>query len=161
MARPSVCFVCLGNICRSPTAEGVFRHLLADAGLEEAVVVDSAGTSAFHVGERPDERSRTVAEWRGITVDGAARQFVAGDFTRFDWVVAMDRSNAANLQRLAPDAAAEARIHLLRSFDPDAGDALDVPDPYYGGSDGFQTVLAICERGCAGLLRAMRERHDL
>lgn len=156
-----MCFVCLGNICRSPTAEGVFRHLLAEAGLEDAVHVDSAGTSAFHVGERPDERSRTVAEWRGIQLDGQSRQFVPQDFARFDWVVAMDRKNAADLRRLAPDEDAAGRISLLRRFDAESGAELDVPDPYYGGASGFQDVLAICQRGCAGLLEALRERHDL
>ncbi|MEM1415086.1 MAG: low molecular weight protein-tyrosine-phosphatase [Myxococcota bacterium] len=161
MSRPAVCFVCLGNICRSPTAEGVFRHLLEAAELGAAIEVDSAGTGAWHVGERPDERSRTVAGWKGITVDGAARQFVASDFVRFDWVIALDRKNAADLRRLAPDDEAASKIRLLREFDPEAGRDLDVPDPYYGGPDGFQNVLAICERGCVGLLEAMRERHDL
>lgn len=161
MAKPSVCFVCLGNICRSPTAEGVFRHLLREAGLEDAVVVDSAGTAAYHAGESPDRRSTATARERGIVLEGQARRFEEGDFERFDYVVAMDKSNEQNLHRLAPDDAAEEKIHLLRDFDPDSPDGAEVPDPYYGGADGFTAVLDICLAGCAGLLAHIREEHGL
>ena len=152
-----ICFVCLGNICRSPTAHGVMERLVADAGLDDVVVIDSAGTGAYHVGEMPDERSRDAARRRGFALTHRARQFVAGDFARFDLVVAMDGQNLRNLQRLAAGRAAPA-IVLLRSFDPTAESRAEVPDPWSGGEAGFEEVLDQCERACAGLLGHIRER---
>ncbi|MCR9160298.1 MAG: low molecular weight protein-tyrosine-phosphatase [Nannocystaceae bacterium] len=151
-----VCFVCLGNICRSPTAEGVFRHLVAERGATD-FVVQSAGTAAHHVGESPDRRATATAARRGITLQGAAARFDAEDFERFDWVIAMDRANARDLRRRAPTPADEAKVHLLRRWDPHntAGEALDVPDPYYGDASGFDEVLDICERSCAALLQEL------
>ncbi len=154
-----VCFVCLGNICRSPTAEGVFRYLVREAGLDGVVEIDSAGTAAHHVGEAPDPRSTAVAARRGVVLEGAARKFVAADFHRFDHVVVMDRKNRDDLRRLAPDAEARARITLLRDYDPASPPESDVPDPYYGGSRGFEEVLDLCERACRALLASLRERH--
>jgi protein-tyrosine phosphatase len=156
-----ICFVCLGNICRSPTAEGVFTHLVADAGLTDRVAIDSAGTAAYHAGERPDRRSLAAARARGIELPGRARQFVAADFRRFDYVIAMDRSNHADLRDLAPDDEARAKIHLFRDFDPDAPRGAEVPDPYYGGGDGFEIVLDICASAGHGLLAHLRRAHDL
>jgi protein-tyrosine phosphatase len=150
-----ICFVCLGNICRSPTAEAVMRHLVAAEGLHGAFEIDSAGTGAWHVGEPPDERSVATARRRGIAMTGAARQFRRADFARFDHVIAMDRDNVLALQRIAADDAARAKIRLLRSFDP-AADGDDVPDPYYGGERGFEEVLDICEAACRALLQALR-----
>src|SRR5687768_10697322 len=120
-----VLFVCLGNICRSPTAEGVMRHLLRERGLEDEVTVESAGTGAWHVGEPPDRRSTDAARRRGIALEGAARQVRASDFEEFELIVAMDRSNLRDLLAIAPDEAHD-RIRLLL-------DEADVPDPYYGG----------------------------
>ncbi|MCB9623055.1 MAG: low molecular weight phosphotyrosine protein phosphatase [Sandaracinus sp.] len=157
----SVCFVCLGNICRSPTAEGVFRHLVGEAGLDGTIEIDSAGTAAYHVGESPDPRSTATAARRGIVLEGAARKFVARDFARFDYVVAMDRKNRDDLRRLAPDAEARARISLLRDHDPSSPAESDVPDPYYGGAKGFEEVVDLCERACAALLATIRERHGI
>jgi protein-tyrosine phosphatase len=156
-----VCFVCLGNICRSPTAEGVFRHLLAERGAR-GFVVESAGTAAHHVGESPDRRSTATAARRGITLEGAAARFDAEDFDRFDWVIAMDRSNARDLRHRAPTPEAAAKVHLLRRWDPQntAGEDLEVPDPYYGGASGFDEVLDICERSCAALLRELEAHGD-
>ena len=154
-----VCFVCLGNICRSPTAEGVFRHLVREAGLDHRVEIDSAGTAAYHAGESPDPRSTAAAARRGVVLEGAARKFVAGDFRRFDYVVAMDRKNRDDLRRLAPDADARARITLLRDHDPASPPESDVPDPYYGGARGFEEVLDLCERACRALLASLRERR--
>src|SRR6188474_1925378 len=111
----SVCFVCLGNICRSPTGEAVFRHLVDEAGLREIVHVDSAGTGSWHIGEAPDKRARAAGARRGIEVGGAARQFKRSDFARFDYVLAMDNENLENLVSLAPDEEAKRKIHLLRS----------------------------------------------
>jgi protein-tyrosine phosphatase len=160
-----VCFVCLGNICRSPTAEGVMLKLLADADLGERVRIDSAGTGAWHVGERADARSRQEARARGIELPSIARQFEADDFDRFDYVIAMDRQNLRDLQRLAREATHRDKLHLLREFEHGAAAAtvtdLDVPDPYYGGDDGFAAVFDIVERGCRNLLQHLRERHGL
>lgn len=155
-----VCFVCLGNICRSPTAEGVFRALVDDAGLTDRIVIDSAGTAAYHEGEDPDRRSTAAARERGYRLQGPARRFRDPDFGRFEYIVAMDRQNLADLRDRAP-ADAKPRVHLLRAFDPDSPEGAEVPDPYYGGSDGFARVLDICEAGCRGLLASIRADHGL
>lgn len=149
-SRPtSVLFVCLGNICRSPLAEGVFLHLVAEAGSAD-VVVDSAGTGAWHVGERPDPRSLEVAERHGIDLPGHARRVTEEDFHRFDRIVAMDRSNLSDLESLRP-ADCDVVLELLRDHDPDPGDG-EVPDPYYGGDDGFDRVYHMVRRSCEALL---------
>jgi protein-tyrosine phosphatase len=149
-------FVCLGNICRSPTAEGVMRHLLVADDLVEVVGIDSAGTGDWHVGHAPDHRSAGAAAGRGIELTGAARQVTPDDFEEFDLILAMDRSNHSDLLALAPDDAARERVRLLREYDPDAVAAgeLEVPDPYYGGADGFEDVLDLVTRACEGLLAA-------
>jgi protein-tyrosine phosphatase len=147
-------FVCLGNICRSPTAEGVMRALLDDAAIE-GVLVDSAGTAGWHVGDAPDRRSVAEARSRGVDLTGLrGRQVNAADFERFDLLIAMDGDNEADLRRLAPDEAARGKVVLLRSFDPAAVAAgeLDVPDPYYGGPDGFALVFDAIGAACQGLL---------
>lgn len=160
LARPSVCFVCLGNICRSPTAEGVFRHLLGQAGLDERVVVDSAGTGAYHLGKPPDRRAVAAARRRGIEVAGAARRFERADAERFDWVLAMDQENLADLRPLV-GLGGRARLQLLRDFDPAAPPGASVPDPYYGGDAGFDEVVEQCLAACAGLLVRVRAEHGL
>lgn len=149
MAELRVCFVCLGNICRSPTAAGVLRHHVRRAGLDGAIEVDSAGTGSWHVGDPPDYRAAAEAERRGIPLDHRARQFHPDDFTRFDLVLAMDEANLRDLLALAPDDGAAAKVHLLRSFDPGADD-LAVPDPYYEG--GFERVFDLVDAACLGLL---------
>ena len=156
-----ICFVCLGNICRSPTAEGAMRELVAEADLCDHIEVDSAGTDPYHVGEPPDERSAATAQQRGIHLASVARQFSASDFGRFDYVIAMDRENQKSLRSRAPTSEAAASVTLLRRYDPGAGSDLDVPDPYYGGPRGFEDVFEICNRGCAGLLAMIRSQHDL
>jgi protein-tyrosine phosphatase len=155
-----ICFVCLGNICRSPTAEGVMRHLVEEAGLAQQVVVESAGTGDWHVGNAADERARTAAQRRGYRLDGRARQFVPADFARCDYVVAMDASNRRNLEQLAPSPQARAKVRLLREFEPE-GAGGDVPDPYYGGPEGFERVLDLCEEACRGLLAHVRRERGL
>lgn len=155
MAQVRICFVCLGNICRSPTAEGVMLKLVRDAALAERFVIDSAGTGAYHTGERADPRSREEALSRGVELPSIARQFVEEDFDRFDYVIAMDRQNRRGLQALARTQADHAKIHLLRSFDR-AADGIDVPDPYHGGPKGFARVFDICEAGCRALLAQVR-----
>ncbi|MCA9649102.1 MAG: low molecular weight phosphotyrosine protein phosphatase [Myxococcales bacterium] len=158
MAVTRVCFVCLGNICRSPTAEGVFRHLVEEAGLSGAFEIDSAGTAAYHAGESPDRRSAATARRRGVPLGGRARQFVREDFGRFDHVLAMDRANLEALRRLAPSEKARAKVRLLRDHDPRAPAEAEVPDPYYGGPDGFDDVFDICMAACRGLLDELRGR---
>lgn len=147
-----LCFVCLGNICRSPTAEGIMLALVGEAGLSSTIQVDSAGTSAWHVGEPADPRSRDCARQRGVRLPSISRQFRRADFERFDYVLAMDRDNLLDLRALAPDRDAEARIQLLRHFDPASQFEPDVPDPYYGGDGGFGRVFDICAAACRGLL---------
>lgn len=161
MVAVSLCFVCLGNICRSPTAEGVMRALVRSAGLEDRIAIDSAGTGAWHAGEPADSRSRAAARARGIELTGQARQFVHTDFARFDYVLAMDRGNRRELLRMARGDRERAKVHLLRSFDATAPADAEVPDPYYGGAQGFDQVLDICERACGGLLAHLRGHHGL
>jgi len=153
-----ICFVCLGNICRSPTAEGVFRKLVVDAQLDTKLTIDSAGTGAWHVGEPPDRRSRSAATRRGYELTHRARKFTTEDFDRFDLVLAMDRDNYDSLQRLARGRTHVPMIRLLRSFDESAPRDAEVPDPYSGADDGFEDVLDICERACRGLLDHVRSR---
>lgn len=156
-----VCFVCLGNICRSPTAEGVFRKMVTEAGLASAIAIDSAGTGDWHVGEPPDARATEAAQSRGVVLEGRAQHFTASHFARYDLVVAMDRDNRKNLERIARTEADRAKIRLLREFEEPASRVLDVPDPYYGGMDGFAQVFEICERACAGLLDHVRASYPL
>jgi protein-tyrosine phosphatase len=151
-------FVCMGNICRSPTAEAVMRDLLAREGLDGEIEVDSAGTGAWHLGDPPDGRSTAAAKARGIVMGGAARQVTEADFADFDLLLAADEQNRAALRAAAPDGAAAEKVRLLREFDPAsvaAGD-LEVPDPYYGGADGFDHVLDLVGAACEGLLADLR-----
>jgi protein-tyrosine phosphatase len=156
-------FVCLGNICRSPTAEGVMRALVAQAGLADEIEVDSAGTGSWHVGESPDARASAAARARDIELTGPARQVRREDFERFDLVLAMDAANLSQLRSLAPDEQARARVHMLREFDPASagGEDLDVPDPYYGAAGGFEEVLDLVQAACAGLLDQLRSGGGL
>jgi protein-tyrosine phosphatase len=167
-----ICFVCLGNICRSPTAEAVMAAQIDAADLQGQIEVDSAGTGGWHRGAPPDERSAAEARRHGVELTSRARQVHAGDFAYFDLLVAMDRTNRDDLLDLAPTVADRAKVHLLREFDldtdtdtdpdtdtgptdPDRPDR-DVPDPYLGGPDGFAEVYDLIESACAGLLVHLR-----
>jgi protein-tyrosine phosphatase len=155
-----VLFICMGNICRSPTAEGVFRHLVGEAGLSGRIEIDSAGTHAYHVGEAPDRRAQVAAKRRGIDLSmQRARAVATEDFSHYDWIVAMDAANLNHLQRNCPKAERE-KLALLLDFAPQAP-AREVPDPYYGGDHGFEHVLDLVEAGGAGLLAAIRQRHGI
>ncbi|MEV5104292.1 low molecular weight protein-tyrosine-phosphatase [Streptomyces massasporeus] len=156
-----VCFVCTGNICRSPMAEIVFRARVAEAGLDELVEVDSAGTGGWHEGDGADPRTVAVLEDNGYAGGHTARQFRSSWFSRLDLVIALDSGHLGALRRLAPTEEDAEKVRLLRSYDPAAGDDdLDVPDPYYGGMDGFEECLEMVEAASAGLLDAVREKVE-
>lgn len=156
MNKPKrILFVCLGNIVRSPLAENLFRHMAIKQGLDSTYEVDSAGTSAYHVGEPPDVRMRRTAAGFGLDYDGAARRFQISDFDRFDLIVAMDHQNQRNLLAMARSEDDSEKIRLMREYDPQAPSDAEVPDPYYGGLDGFEKTYAIVERSVQGLLEAL------
>ncbi|POX51187.1 protein tyrosine phosphatase [Streptomyces sp. Ru71] len=155
-----VCFVCTGNICRSPMAESVFRARVGEAGLDGLVEVDSAGTGGWHEGDGADPRTVSVLREAGYGSDHTARQFQPSWFARLDLVIALDAGHLKVLRRLAPTEQDAAKVRLLRSFDPAAGDDLDVPDPYYGGMDGFEECLEMVEAASEGLLAAVREQVE-
>lgn len=154
-----VCFVCLGNICRSPTGEGVFQHLVNKRGLAAYFIVDSAGTSAYHIGEPANSKSQWVANQNGVKLHSRASRFTAGDLDYYDLILAMDHENLANLRALDSGGKADGKIELLRHYDPEPGDGA-VPDPYYGGMDGFNEVFSIVMRSCETLLDQLEKKID-
>jgi protein-tyrosine phosphatase len=157
-AEYRILLVCLGNICRSPTAEAALRDELARAGLAGRVEVDSAGTGAWHVGKPPDPRMIDAGRTLGLVLGGAARQVAIEDFDLFDLVLAMDDRNRADLVALAPDVAAGRKVRLFREFDADADpDHLDVPDPYYGGPEGFTQVVELVRAAARGVVAHVRQ----
>lgn len=150
-----VLFVCLGNICRSPTAEGVFRKLVREHKLELQMEIDSAGTHAYHIGEAPDERAQAACARRGIDISRLrGRRAVAGDIEKFDYVLAMDRENYENLLEICPPGL-ESRIRLFMEFASSRAEQ-EVPDPYFGGAGGFDRVLDMIEDAAQGLLEEIR-----
>ncbi|EYS88089.1 phosphotyrosine protein phosphatase [Cupriavidus sp. SK-4] len=156
MKTYAILMCCMGNICRSPTAEGVLRAKLAAAGLDALVELDSAGTHEYHLGRAPDPRTQHHALQRGYDLSALrARKVGLPDFDRFDLILAMDRENLAGLARLRPDAGA--KLRLLMSF-ATRHDANEVPDPYYGEGDGFERVLDYIEDACDGLVAELRQR---
>ena len=158
MAEVKVLFVCTGNICRSPTAEGVFRKLVREAGLAERIAVASAGTHGYHVGEPPDERACAAALRRAVDISAQRAQRVKrAHFEEFDLILAMDRGHYRMLRAMAPPSAAD-RVRLFLDYAPELG-TKDVPDPYYGGPDGFEDVLDMIETAAAKLLEDVRRNH--
>jgi protein-tyrosine phosphatase len=154
----SVVFVCMGNICRSPTAEAVFCHYVERAGLAGHILIDSAGTHDYHIGDKPDARAQRAAQQRGYDMSQLrGRQVGVDDFQHFDYVLAMDSSNLAILQRIAPPGS-ETRAQLFLEYARHHGER-EVPDPYYGGEDGFERVLDMVEDAAQGLLQEIRQRH--
>ncbi|CAM5457570.1 low molecular weight protein-tyrosine-phosphatase [Streptomyces tanashiensis] len=151
-----VCFVCTGNICRSPMAEHVFRRRVEEAGLDGLVVVDSAGTGGWHEGDGADPRTVSVLDENGYTSEHTARRFRSSWFPALDLVIALDEGHLRELRELARTPDEAARIRLLRSYDPAAGAGLDVPDPYYGGREEFEECLEMVEAASEGLLAAVR-----
>ena len=155
-----VLFVCLGNICRSPTAEGVFRKVVVDSGLSDLIIIDSAGTHAYHVGEPPDRRAQETAARRGVDISGLrGRRATENDLDEFDYVLAMDRENLHNLLAIAQEHHRE-RIKLFMEFAEDQEEQ-DVPDPYYGGPSGFDRVMDMIEEASEGLLTEIRKKHGI
>ncbi len=154
----NICFVCLGNICRSPLAQGVFERLVKSEGLQDKILVSSAGTGDWHVGDPPDRRMNETASKKGIPLKNRAKQFQAVDFDRFDLVLAMDRHNKIDLEKLCSPSAAENQLKLFRSFDDEANGELEVPDPYYGGQGGFENVFQIVQRTCPNILDFAKAR---
>ena len=154
----SVLFVCLGNICRSPTAEGVFRKKVEEAGLSHLIRIDSAGTADWHTGKAPDSRTIAAAARRDFALaDLRARQIQSADLNQFDYVLAMDETNLADIRRLAPSGH-RALVDLFLQFSTQ-NRYTEVPDPYYGGEDGFSLVLDLLEDAAEGLLQHIRRRH--
>ena len=151
----AILFVCMGNICRSPSAEGVLRHMVREAGLQDAVEIDSAGTLDYHVGSPPDDRSQEHARRRGYDLSGQrARQMKASDFARFDLILAMDWQNLEELESLCPPQHRHKLKRLMEFAPPGVSDV--VADPYYGGKEGFERVLDHVEQACRGLLIHIR-----
>lgn len=158
MAMVKVLFVCMGNICRSPTAHGVFLKMVEDGALSHLVAVDSAGTHAYHIGKAPDERSQRAAARRGFDLSRLrARQVEPVDFQRFDYVLAMDDDNLQMLEMICPPAH-RGKLRLFMEFAPQMRQRV-VPDPYYGGTSGFEQVLDLVEAASTGLLQEIRQRH--
>lgn len=155
-----VLFVCMGNICRSPTAQGVFEQLVTREGLQDRIHIDSAGTHAYHIGEPPDARAQAAAKRRGIDLSPQrARRVDTADFLEFDYVLAMDRSNYEDLHAICHPEYTE-RLKLFLAYAPEAGEQ-DVPDPYYGGAQGFERVLDLIEMAAQGLLADVKARHRI
>ncbi len=156
----NVLFVCLGNICRSPLAEGLFRKKVSERGWDSFFNIDSSGTGDYHIGDLPDHRTRENAKRNGLILDSRARQFAYEDFQDFDYIIPMDASNRSNIERLDPGQQFRDKIILMRSFDSlDKG--ADVPDPYFGGDQGFQHVYEILDRSTNEFLNWLAERHSL
>ena len=149
--KVNVLFVCLGNICRSPAAEGIFKKMVADEGLENEILVDSAGTSGWHEGELPDDRMRMHGQRRGYDFSSRSRKFGEKDFGIFDYIIVMDDDNYRNVKKLAKSKEDVAKIHLMTDFS-DKYSHSHVPDPYYGGSSGFELVMDLLEDACENLL---------
>ena len=153
-----VSFVCLGNICRSPLAQGVFQDLVNREKLDQKILVSSAGTSGWHIGDLPDQRMRQTAQSKGIQLKSRAQQFQRKDFDHLNLILAMDQSNLGKLEEISPNALPKDKLMLFRSFDPENKDGLDVPDPYYGGTKGFDDVYRMVERTCPPILAYIKSR---
>lgn len=150
-----VCFVCLGNICRSPTGEGIFLHKVKEAGLQNYFYIDSAGTAAYHVGEPANSKSQSTANKHGVNLPSRARRFEYSDFEEFDLILAMDSNNLRNLEDMDRKNMHTDKIKMMREFDPSPDDG-EVPDPYYGGMQGFENVFQILERSTEELLSLLK-----
>ncbi len=156
-----ILFVCLGNICRSPAAEGIMEKIVKKNGLEDVIEVDSAGTSGWHEGDLPDERMRDHGERRGYNFSSRARKFRKSDFEEFDYIIVMDDNNYRNVKSLASNENHVAKIKHMADFLLQNKDHDYIPDPYYGGSSGFELVLDLLEDACEGLLQSIKKKYSL
>lgn len=157
-----VLFVCMGNICRSPLAEGAFRQLVQEAGLEQHIEIDSAGTHFYHVGEPPDARSVAVAAHHGLDISPQrARQLHVEDLEYWDYIVVMDKRNLRDVNAMVQNQPIKSKIALLLDFSRESWQETEVPDPYHGGKDGFEHVYQLVRSGCAGLLASLQESHRI
>lgn len=154
-------FVCLGNICRSPAAEGIMSGLVLKNELQDVIEVDSAGTSGWHEGDLPDERMRAHGEKRGYDFCSRARKFKKDDFENFDYIIVMDENNYKSIRLLTTDISQVNKIHLMTDFSVQNNNENLIPDPYYGGTSGFELVLDLLEDACEGLLQAIKKEHSL
>ncbi len=154
----NVIFVCMGNICRSPSGEAVFKAIVEKNNLEEKIFVDSAGTIGYHAGERADSRMRQHAALRGYKLDSIARKFIEKDFDKFDYIIAMDRSNYSNILALDKAGKYSGKVSMMTDYCTKFT-TKEVPDPYYGGAAGFELVLDLLEDACTGLLNKISEEH--
>lgn len=159
MKEYKILFVCLGNICRSPAAEGILKRMVREQGLDNKISVDSAGTSGYHDGDLPDHRMRQHGARRGYKFDSRSRRFTSLDFDRFDVILAMDDSNYHNIMRLAPDLESEKKVYRMVDFSKRFGHD-HIPDPYYSGADGFELVLDLLEDACEGLLEKLKRNNE-
>lgn len=156
-----VLFVCLGNICRSPAAEGLMRHFVKGANLEDIIFCDSAGTAAYHSGERADIRMRRQASDRGYNLNSISRKIKSpDDFYKFDYIIGMDNENISDIENVCPDINSMSKIYKMVDF-CEEGNYTKVPDPYYGGVEGFEFVIDVLEDACKGLLKYLREKYKL
>jgi low molecular weight protein-tyrosine phosphatase len=153
-----ILFVCLGNICRSPAAEGLFNHFITELGLEGLHRSDSAGTSSYHIGEPPDSRMTSVARERGIQFSGSARQITSADFNEYDFILVMDEQNFEEVLNLSPSPDASKKLMYFREFDPEANGDMAVPDPYFGGAKGFEEVLEMLTRTVKNLIDFLKNQ---
>ncbi|MDR1503772.1 MAG: low molecular weight phosphotyrosine protein phosphatase [Prevotella sp.] len=158
MKEYKILFVCLGNICRSPAAEGILKRMVREQGLDDKISVDSAGTSGYHDGDLPDHRMRQHGARRGYKFDSRSCRFTSLDFDRFDVILAMDDSNYHNIMRLAPDLESEKKVYRMVDFSKRFGHD-HIPDPYYSGADGFELVLDLLEDACEGLLDKLKKNE--
>lgn len=154
-----VLFVCLGNICRSPLAEAIFKHKVKERGLDQHIVADSCGTANYHVGDKPDPRTIANAIKNGVSIDHCGRQLCVDDFDNFDYILAMDNSNIRNIMRITSNKSWHQKIQLMRDYDPQGKG--EVPDPYYGGEKGFQEVFDILNRTTDSFLDRLTEKHHI
>jgi len=156
-----VLFVCLGNICRSPAAEGIMQKLVEKNGLGDFIEVDSAGTSGWHEGELPDERMREHGEKRDYSFGSRARKFRSSDFKEFDYIIVMDKNNYNNVKSMADGKEQIGKIRMMTDYSMQYSHHDYVPDPYYGGASGFELVLDLLEDACEGLLQTIKKEHSL
>ncbi len=158
--RVNVLFVCLGNICRSPAAEGIFKKMVKDADLQEEINVDSAGTSGWHEDELPDDRMRQHGSLRGYDFNSRSRKFVSEDFVKFDYIIVMDQNNHQNVSKLAESEIDKSKIYMMTDFS-DKYSHDSIPDPYYGHSSGFELVMDLLEDSCQKLLSDIRIKYSI